>query len=80
MRVCNCVGGNKIEIYNSVERVGFIEKVIFEPRFEAGKEFTSQILGKTLSYRQRKSPKIRGLFLKKFIFVALAHWILASTW
>lgn len=51
MRVCNCVGGNKIEIYNSVERVGFIEKVIFEPRFEAGKEFTSQILGKTFSYR-----------------------------
>lgn len=51
MRVCKCVGGNKIEIYNSVARVGFIEKMIFEPRFEAGEEFGSQILGETFSYR-----------------------------
>lgn len=46
------MGGNKIEIYNSMERSGFTEKMTYEPRFEAG--------GETFPYRQCKSPKIKG--------------------
>lgn len=39
--------GNKVEIYNTVEKVGFIEKVMFEPRFEGNELLAIQIPGET---------------------------------
>lgn len=30
--------GDKVAIYNSVEKVDFVDKMTFEPRFEGGEE------------------------------------------